>query len=40
MIALAPEDKVQAVKDGITSVGGQIIEVETNAEGARIETRD
>lgn len=37
MIALSPEDKVQAVKDGITSAGGQVIEVEANTEGVRIE---
>lgn len=37
MIALSPEDKIQAVKDSIASAGGQIIDVETNAEGVRIE---
>lgn len=37
MIALAPEDKIQAVKDGITFAGGQVIEVEVNAEGVKIE---
>ncbi len=37
IIAIAPEDKTQAVKDGITSAGGQIIEVKTNVEGVRIE---
>lgn len=37
MIAIAPEEKVQAVKDAITSAGGQVIEVETNVEGVRID---
>lgn len=37
MISFAPEDKVQAVKDGITAAGGQIIDVESNVEGVRIE---
>ncbi len=38
MIALAPEDKTQAVKDGITSAEGQVINVQTNAEGMKIES--
>lgn len=38
MIAIAPKDKSQAVKDAITHAGGQIIEVQTNVEGARIES--
>ncbi|MBI2086211.1 mevalonate kinase [Candidatus Daviesbacteria bacterium] len=37
MISLAPEDKVQAVKDGITSADGQVIDIEANVEGVRIE---
>lgn len=37
IIAIAPEDKIAAVKDGIIKVSGQVIEIETNAEGARIE---
>ena len=38
MTAIAPEDKAQAVKDGIIAVGGQVIDVETNVEGVRIES--
>lgn len=38
MIAVAPSDKVQAVKDAITAAGGQVIEVQTNVEGARVES--
>ncbi len=38
MIALAPENKIQAVKDVITEAGGQVIDVQTNAEGVKIET--
>lgn len=37
MITLAPADKVNTVKDGIISAGGQVIEVEANVEGARVE---
>ena len=37
MIALAPEDKARAVKKGITEAQGQIINVEANVEGVRIE---
>ncbi|MCR4306250.1 MAG: mevalonate kinase [Candidatus Daviesbacteria bacterium] len=37
MIALAPRPKTKAVKDGITSAGGQVIEVKANVEGVRIE---
>ena len=37
MISLAPEDKIQAVKDGITSASGQVIDIEANVEGVRIE---
>ena len=36
MIAIASDDKTQAVKDGITSAGGQVIEVQSNVEGVRI----
>ncbi|MDZ4228140.1 MAG: mevalonate kinase [Candidatus Levybacteria bacterium] len=36
MIVLSPEDKKQAVINGINSVG-EVIEVKTNAEGVRIE---
>lgn len=38
MIALAPEDKTQTVKEGISSCGGQVIDIEANVEGARIES--
>ncbi len=37
MIALAPPSKISAVKKAIEKAGGQILEVETNAEGVRIE---
>ncbi len=37
MIAIAPEDKKQAVANAITRANGQVIDVETNVEGARIE---
>lgn len=37
MISLAPADKIQAVKDGITSAGGQVIDIEANVEGIRVE---
>lgn len=37
MIALAPEDKIQAVKDEITSAEGQVIDIPANVEGVRIE---
>ena len=37
MISLAPADKTQVVKDGITAAGGQVIEVKANVEGAKIE---
>lgn len=37
MIALASEDKTQAVKDGIIAAGGQVIDVTANVEGVRIE---
>lgn len=37
MISLAPEEKTQAVKDGITAAGGQVIDIPANVEGVRIE---
>jgi len=37
MIALAPKNKTQAVKDGITSAGGQVIDIKANVEGVGIE---
>ncbi len=37
MIALASDDKKQAVTDAINQAGGKVIEVETNVEGAIIE---
>lgn len=37
MIALVPEDKTQTVKNGITSAGGQVIDIEANAEGVTVE---
>ena len=37
MIALAPPDKTQAVKQAISEAGGQVIEIETNVEGVRVE---
>lgn len=37
MIAIATDDTTQAVKAGITKAGGQIIDVETNAEGVKVE---
>ena len=37
MIALTPEDKRKTVEKAIEKVGGEIINVENNAEGARIE---
>lgn len=37
MIALAPEDKAEAVKDGITSAEGQVIDLQANTQGVRIE---
>ena len=40
MIAIATDDKKQAVEDAITSAGGQIIDVEANVEGVRIESSD
>lgn len=37
MIAIAPEDKKQAVEDRITAAGGQVIDVKINVEGSRVE---
>lgn len=37
MISIAPANKAQAVKEAIIAAGGQIIDVETNVEGVRIE---
>lgn len=37
MIAVAPEDRTEAVKDAIIKAGGQIIEVQTNVAGAKVE---
>lgn len=37
MIALAPNDKIQAVKKAITKAGGKIVEVKVNAPGVRVE---
>ncbi|MDO8621461.1 MAG: mevalonate kinase [Candidatus Levybacteria bacterium] len=37
MIAIATEEKKQAVEQGINAVGGEVINVGTNAEGARVE---
>ncbi|MCL4365871.1 mevalonate kinase [Patescibacteria group bacterium] len=38
IISIAPEDKMEAVKNRITSAGGQVIDIETNTDGVRIET--
>ncbi len=37
MIAIAPEDKIAAIKAGITSAGGQVIDIQANVEGVKIE---
>lgn len=37
MIAIASEDKKQAVEDGITAAGGEVIDFKTNVEGVKIE---
>lgn len=37
MITLAPKNKMQSVKDAINSVGGQVIDIQANVEGVRIE---
>ncbi len=38
MIAIAPDDKVSAVRKSITDAGGKVIDVEANVEGVRIES--
>lgn len=40
MIALAPEDKREAVEKAITAAGGQVIQVEVNTEGVKVEKND
>ncbi len=37
MISLAPEESVKEVKAAITKAGGQVIDIEANVEGVRIE---
>ncbi len=37
MIALSPEDKIKDLKKAVTDAGGVIIDIETNAEGVRVE---
>jgi len=37
IIAIAPKEKIAAVKKSIVKVGGEIIELTTNAEGVRVE---
>jgi hypothetical protein len=37
MIALAPEDKRKAVEKAITEAGGQVIQVEVNIQGVKVE---
>ncbi len=37
MIALAPDESTQTVKEAITEASGKVIDVETNVEGVRIE---
>lgn len=37
MIAIASEDRIEAVKAEITSAGGQVIDVEANVEGVKVE---
>ena len=38
MICLAPPDKASSVKKAIEEAGGQIIDVETNTEGVKVES--
>ncbi len=38
IIGLAPQNKISAIKKAIKNVGGQILSVQTNAEGVRIES--
>ena len=40
MIALVPEDKKKAVRKAIKDAGGEVINVEPNAPGVRVETTD
>lgn len=37
MIALAPPSKIKTVKNAITKVGGKVINIQTNAEGVKVE---
>jgi mevalonate kinase len=37
IIALAPQDKIPAIKKAIKDAGGQVLDVEANAKGVRIE---
>ena len=37
MIAIAPNDKTKLVQQGILDAGGQVINIQTNVEGVRIE---
>ena len=37
MIAVASEEKRQAIENSIREVGGEVINIKTNAEGVRIE---
>lgn len=38
MIAMSPTNKINTIKKAISAAGGKIIDVETNAEGVRIES--
>lgn len=40
IIALAPKEKMMTVKKALNIIGGQVIEIEANAEGLRIEKYD
>lgn len=40
MIAIASNDKAQAIRQAITDAGGEVIDVSPNADGVRIETTD
>lgn len=40
MIALAPENKRAAVEKAITAAGGQVIQVEVNTQGVKVEKND
>jgi mevalonate kinase len=39
MIAVAPEDHIKSVEELITKAGGEIISIQTNAEGVRVENQ-